>query len=180
MNWLDVVVLTTVGIRTWFGYRRGLIHQVFGLLGLIAGFVVAASYYPLLQRELFPYLRLPPPVLALVSFLLLLLGVMLVAHILGRVCTNLLQLPGLGILNACTGALLGALVSLLVMALLLSISQLFNIAPVETALSTSLVAPYLEKYTPLFFDFLDDYLPLEGMGGSPSPKEPLPMERREL
>lgn len=180
MNWLDVVVFTTVGIRTWFGYRRGFIHQVFGLLGLMAGLVVATCYYFPLQRILSDYIRLPFPILSIVAFLSLLMGVVLAARILGHICTNLFQVPGLGAINAFSGALLGALVSLLIMAILLSVLQLFSIAPVETALSTSLLAPYLEKYTPLFFDFLDDYLPRGERGRFLPPGESIPMDRREL
>ncbi len=180
MNWLDVVVFSTLGIRTWFGYRRGFIHQVFGLVGLIAGLFVAAGYYSSLQRVLFAYIKLPFPILAVVAFLLLLMGVMLVARILSHICTNFFRVPGLGFLNACSGALLGALVSLLVMALILSVLQLFSIAAVETALSTSLVAPYLEKYTPLFFDFLDEHLPSEEIRRLSPPGESVPIDRREL
>ncbi|NLJ33017.1 MAG: CvpA family protein [Firmicutes bacterium] len=180
MNWLDMVVFTTVGIRTWFGYRRGLIHQVFHLLGLVVGLPLAVGYYSPLQRVLVRYLKLPPPVLAVLSSLLLLLGVMLLARILGRICTNLFRLPGLGLLNALSGALLGALVSLMVIAILLAVLQLFSITPVETALSTSLIAPHLKKYTPLLFDFVNDYLPLGKMEGFFPPGEPLPMEKKEL
>ncbi|HHW91116.1 MAG TPA: CvpA family protein [Firmicutes bacterium] len=180
MNWLDVVVLFTVGIRTWSGYRRGFILQVFELAGLIAGLTLAVCYYQPLQMNLLRYITLPLPLLAVVSFLLILLGVMLAARLLGYICTHIVKIPGLDTVNAISGALVGALVALVAITFFLSVLQLFSLPPVEAALSESIIAPYLDQYMPVILELVENYLPGGDVPGLPQPGEPVPLERREL
>ncbi len=180
MNWLDVLVLITVGIRTWSGYRRGFILQAFELAGLLAGFLFAVRYYYPFQLQLSRYVTLPAPVLGVVSFLIILLGVILAARLLGSLCTEVVKWPGLGTVNALSGALMGALVALVAMAFFLGILQLVPLPPVEQALSSSVFAPYLEEYLPAFLDLVEGYLPGEDVPGWPRPGGPVPLERREL
>ncbi|HHW56016.1 MAG: CvpA family protein [bacterium] len=180
MNWLDVLVLVTVGIRGWSGYRRGFISQAFELAGLIAGLFFAVRYYYPLQIQLSRYAALPVPVLAVASFFLILLGVMLAARLLGSICTQMVNVPGLGTINALSGALAGALVALVTIAFFLSVLQLFSFPPVEAALSASVLAPYLDQYLPALLDLVEGCLPDDAGPAWPRPGGPVPLERREL
>ena len=159
MNWLDWVILITVGLRGWSGYRRGFFRQVFELVGLVAGLAVALKYYYDLQWWLAVYVQLPGPLLAILAFLLIFLAVQLAARLLGSLCNFLFAPPGLAWLNSYSGALIGALAGVVTIAFLLALLQVFALPPVEVALGTSRVVPYFEQVVSPIMAVVEDYLP---------------------
>jgi len=44
LNWLDILIIFIVGISIFFGVKRGVIKEVFTLLALILGIVIAGRY----------------------------------------------------------------------------------------------------------------------------------------
>lgn len=46
LNWLDIAIIVIMGISILFGVKRGFIKEVFTLLALILGIVVASRSYP--------------------------------------------------------------------------------------------------------------------------------------
>lgn len=179
MNWLDVIVLVVVGWRAFSGYRRGLVRQVFELVGLVAGLFLAVRYYYYLQLQLRVYVSLPAPVLAIFSFLSVLFAVMLVARLLGYICTSLLSFPGLGWVNALSGAVVGILIAVVTISFLLGILTIFKIPPVETALAGSIFAPYLEEMVPFVLAMVEEYIPWQPAVFFER-GEPVPLDRMKL
>lgn len=179
MNWLDVLVLFTLGLRTWVGYRRGLVGQIFSLAGLIVGLILAAQNYHILQSKIALYFPFPAPVLAVMAFFLILFIVMLVARLISSILTSLLHLPGLGWINSLSGALVGALVAAIVIAFSFSLLHIFSLPPVEAAFSSSIIVPYLEQVTPYFLDVMKEYIPERDQIAPKQTQEPL-LERQQL
>ncbi|MBM3297540.1 MAG: CvpA family protein [Candidatus Aminicenantes bacterium] len=52
-NWLDVLFVAVTAAALVFGLIRGLIREVVGILSVLAGFLLAAHYYPNLSVILF-------------------------------------------------------------------------------------------------------------------------------
>lgn len=103
IDWLIIIVLL-VSVLT--AAKNGLLLEVFSLAGLILGFVLASWNYQRLLPWLTHLIHLLPAAEA-VSFLLIALGVMLLAGILGRVIRWSVHSIGLGWVDRFLGALFG-------------------------------------------------------------------------
>ena len=108
MNFLDYTVLIIVGIFAILGYRKGIIVSLTTLAALVLGIYAAVNFSNYLDATLMENLRPSRKWLPFISFgitfLLVLVGVLLV----GKVMEKLVDVVGLGFVNRMLGALLGA------------------------------------------------------------------------
>ena len=44
MNWLDIVIIVTMGIAALMGYRTGVIKGFLSIIGIIVGVVLAGQF----------------------------------------------------------------------------------------------------------------------------------------
>lgn len=109
MNFLDYAVLIIVGIFAILGYRKGIIVSLTTLAALVLGIYAAVNFSNYLDATLMENLRPSRKWLPFISFgitfLLVLVGVLLV----GKVMEKLVDLVGLGFVNRLLGALFGAI-----------------------------------------------------------------------
>ncbi len=141
MNPLDIVFLGILGVSLLYSTWKGFVRDVFSLVGILGGFLLAARYYPFVATWLRPWLK-TEWVAALVAcgvlFLAAYVGVSLVGRMLGRS----LRLLKLGWLDRTVGFGFGLLKGL-VLCLGLFVA-LVNILPSKTAvLQESRLAPVL-------------------------------------
>ncbi|MCG6534538.1 MAG: CvpA family protein [Syntrophales bacterium LBB04] len=120
----DIIVLAFIGILTIVGFWKGMVKQLFGLAGVVAGYVLALRYYQPCSKFL---TSIHPGTARVISFIAIVLACMLVAHLIGWGVGRLLAISQLGFLNRIGGGLLGFLkgciiVSLAVMAMTLFLS----------------------------------------------------------
>ena len=78
MNWLDIVIILLVTIPTFFGYRKGFLRKLFGLLGLLVGFFLAVRFYTPVFELLSKVIKWDPVMMKVVSFLLIMTAVYLI------------------------------------------------------------------------------------------------------
>ena len=152
MHWLDVVIVVIVGICAFIGLRKGLIKAVLSLAGLIVGIVLAGHYYqPFSERLTF----IPNETLAkIAAFLIIVIGVLILATLLARLLTWAASAIMLGWLNRLGGAISGAVLGLLLCSAILAIwAKLFGI---EGAISDSTLARLLLDYFPMVLALLPD------------------------
>lgn len=45
MNWLDIVIAGIIAIPTVFGFRKGFLRKLLGIIGIILGFILAVKFY---------------------------------------------------------------------------------------------------------------------------------------
>lgn len=45
MNWLDIVIAVIIALSAVFGFRKGFLRKVLGIVGIILGFVLAVRFY---------------------------------------------------------------------------------------------------------------------------------------
>jgi membrane protein required for colicin V production len=102
----DVVVLAVIGILALSGLWKGLVRQVVGLLGLVLGFTVAMKFYALFATRFLPGFR--PATGNLIGFLIILVGCMIAASLVGWIIGKVLSAAGLGAMNRIAGGLVGA------------------------------------------------------------------------
>ena len=139
MNPLDWLLIAILMISAVQAFLRGLVLELFSLAGIICGIVLAAWNYPRLAEKLSSVIS-TTAVASVVAFLVIAVGVMITAAILGRVIHASAQAIGLGFFNRLGGAGFGLIRgSLLGVALLMAITAFL---PSSSWLKNSHLAPY--------------------------------------
>jgi membrane protein required for colicin V production len=124
MSTFDIIALTVIGMLTIIGLWKGMVRQIFGLLGIIGGYMFAVKFYQQCSNFL---TDIHPNTAKAVSFIAIFLVCILVAHLIGWGVGRLFAVAKLGFLNRAGGGLLGFLkgwviVSIAVMVLTVFIS----------------------------------------------------------
>ncbi len=137
LDWIIVVFAVFCLIR---GVMRGAVSQVFGIAGLLAGFVLASNYYEAVALKLsqaFPQL----PAAQAVSFGILFFLSWLCIAIVGFWVSRLVQLSGLAFWDRAWGGILGAGKAFLFTVVLVSFLTMM-LSTRSSLLKDSLFAPY--------------------------------------
>ncbi len=154
----DIIVLVVIGILTIIGLWKGVVKQLFGLLGVLAGYFLAMRFYQPGSKFL---TSIYPGTAKLISFIAIFLVCILVAHLIGWGAGRLLHITKLGFLNRIGGGLLGFLKGCLVVSVMVMLitaylpgdTRLFKksstikyILPVTTALKKFTHVDFKAKY----------------------------------
>lgn len=126
INWLDLIIIGLVVIFGLKGFSSGLIREIFGIIGVVGGFVVAIRYkdnvgawvsanvYDLGKLGLMSTSGTE----TVVGFLLALFGIWFTALILGELLAKLLGLSGLSFIDRLGGFVFGGAKIFLIFAIL--------------------------------------------------------------
>lgn len=135
-DWLLVAILVW---STGLAFFRGILREVFALTGLIAGMVLAAWNYPLLAAKLSRWITTPWTA-NIAAFLLIVVGISVLASLAGRLAKRTAATIGLGFFDRMAGAVFGLVRGcLLGVALLMAITAFL---PPSGAIEKSQLAPY--------------------------------------
>jgi len=102
----DIIVLAVIGILTIIGLWKGMVRQIFGLLGVIAGYMLAMRFYQPCSKFL---TDIHPGAAKAISFIAIFLACILVAHLIAWGIGRFFAVAKLGFLNRIGGGLLGFL-----------------------------------------------------------------------
>ena len=115
MSTFDIIVLAVIVILTIIGLWKGMVRQIFGLLGVIAGYVLALRFYQPCSKFL---TSIHPGTARVISFIAIFLACILAAHIIGWLVGRFFNISGLGFLNRIGGGFLGFLKGCLIVSLI--------------------------------------------------------------
>lgn len=155
MNTLDWVILGFLGYGFFRGIFRGLIKEVFGILGLLAGIVIGYFFSEdlsrvLLDLELFDSSWAKP-----VAFFALFLTVLVLFRLMAYLLSETLSWASLGAVNAFLGGLFGMAKwgMILTVVLVLSYSWIKKAGGEPPGIfQESQIFPALENYGELLID----------------------------
>ena len=123
MNAVDIIFLIPLLWLSYKGFRKGLVIEVFSLLGLILGIYCSIHFsditYGLLQR----YVGNGESYLPLISYAVTFIGVVIGVHFLGKVLEKLVDFSALTVANKLLGCVFGTLKGLV---LICAILMVFN------------------------------------------------------
>ncbi|WP_263366176.1 CvpA family protein [Edaphobacter bradus] len=103
MNGFDWILLAVLAYSTVAAFMRGLVREIFGLVGLVAGILLASWNYPWLAQRL-GRLITTASIANVVAFLLIAIGIMVLAAILGKLLHRTADAIGLGFFDRLAGA----------------------------------------------------------------------------
>jgi membrane protein required for colicin V production len=135
-DWLLIALLCW---STVAAFVRGLIRVLFSLGGLVAGILLASWNYRTLAPRLLHWAH-PLATAQAVAFLLILVGVIVVASLLGRILRKTVSAVGLGFLDRLGGAAFGFVRGCLAgVALMMAIAAFY---PASKTIANSTLTPY--------------------------------------
>jgi membrane protein required for colicin V production len=139
MNLLDIVIAIILGYSLIRGVFRGLIKEVSSIIGVLAGYYGAYSYYPHLAALLHRWIT-DTIYLNIISFLILFIVILLFISILGVILKYLLSIAYLGWVDRVCGAAFGLIKGLLISAVIVVALTAF-LPKNAKIMSESLLAP---------------------------------------
>lgn len=138
-NAVDWFLLAILAWSVVTAFLRGLIRELFALAGLFLGILLAGFYYLPLSSRLGSIIS-SPALRQIAAFLLIALGVMILAGLLGRLVHRTASLVGLGFFDRLAGALFGFARGCLVCVAVITAFSAFLGS--QTELKHSRLAPY--------------------------------------
>ena len=140
MGWLDTVIIVVIAIAIFLGLSIGIIKAVLSLAGLIVGVILAGSYYVPFSEQL---TFIPQSNVAkVVAFVIILIGVMVIASVLAWFLKRVASIMMLGWVNRAGGAVFGLALGAIFCSALLAIWAKFlgsDGAIAESGLATILL-----------------------------------------
>ncbi|MCG8563936.1 MAG: CvpA family protein [Desulfobacterales bacterium] len=143
MNGFDLFVIIVVAFCLIRGFSRGLIKEVSGIIGVIAAFYGANTYYPLLLPQVGQWIE-TPATQKLVSFFLLFCGILLVVGLAASLIRKLLQLVFMGWVDRGFGLLFGLAKGVLIVTVIFILITTFLPRGAQY-LANSRTTPYLTQ-----------------------------------
>ena len=152
MNILDWILICTAAFWVLRGFMRGAVSQVFGLAGILAGFLVASYRYYAVSFFLVKQFPSVSTVSRPLSFVLLFVLTWFCIAVAGFWVAKILRGVGLGFIDRLWGAMIGFGKALLFAIVAISILTLFSFGGDSTLIAKSRLAPSIMGASRLLFE----------------------------
>lgn len=153
MTAIDIVILIVLGAGAIVGFTKGFLKQLAGLLGLVAGLLIAKALYATVAERFFLPLTDSLTVAQGIAFVVIWLAVPLVFLLLATLLTKAMEAVALGWVNRLLGAGLGLLKSALLVSLLICVVEYIdsdNTLLKRTKKQESVLYYPMEKFAGIF------------------------------
>ncbi|HWT35542.1 MAG TPA: CvpA family protein [Paraburkholderia sp.] len=140
----DYAVMAVIGLSALRGGWRGFLSEVFGLIGWVVAFLVAARFVALLVP--FVPANWPGGALTqwLIAFAAIVIGVILVASVANALLSRLVQVSGLGGVDRSLGLMFGLVRGVILVLILVALAGLTEL-PKQEFWRNALLRPYAEQ-----------------------------------
>jgi len=145
MNALDVAFLGILGVSLLYSTWKGFVRDVFSLVGMLGGFVIAARFYPVAAAWVKPWVSTPWAA-SLLGCAAIFVVSFLAISMLGRMVWRSLRILRLGWVDRVAGFGFGLLKGVLLCAGLLVVLDAF-LPPKTPLLAESSLAPSVREIT---------------------------------
>ncbi|TKC92158.1 CvpA family protein [Trinickia terrae] len=140
----DYAVMAVIGLSALRGAWRGLLSEVFGLIGWIAAFFIACRCVGLVV----PYIPANwpggPLTQWVIAFALIAVGVVLVASVANALLARIVEVSGLGGVDRSLGLMFGLARGVILVVLLVAVAGLTEL-PQQEFWRKALLRPYAEQ-----------------------------------
>ncbi len=153
MTTIDIVILIVLGAGAIVGFTKGFLKQLAGLLGLVAGLLIAKALYATVAERFFLPLTDSLTVAQGIAFVVIWLAVPLAFLLLATLLTKAMEAVALGWINRLLGAGLGLLKSALLVSLLICVVEYIdsdNTLLKRTKKQESVLYYPMEKFAGIF------------------------------
>lgn len=126
MEIVDIIIAVLLVIGLIEGIKDGLVKQVAGLVGLVAGLLIGKALYLKVADQLTPFLGTSEKTTQIIAFALIMVIVPLAFSLIAWLISKLLHSVGLGWVNRLLGAAVGAVKYALIAGLIITGIESFD------------------------------------------------------
>lgn len=161
MNYLDLIILTVVGIFVARGLNKGLIKSVGGVIGFVASLIIATAMVGTLANIMTDFLGINIGVSYLISYILLFVGLIFVFKFVVHIFEKMFEITLLTMwVNKAGGGFLGFLMgSLLVSSVLVFLAFFPFTDRLLPEKENSFLYPYAHQFFPVTYDVFSRITP---------------------
>jgi len=155
---IDIVILVFLGVCIFVGAKNGIIRQVGGIIGLFLGIYLSYKFSSSLSGWLSEWVKTSETVMKVISFVLIMIGTLILMSLLGRLLESLFAAVAIGWLNRLLGIVLSLGIGIFLVGVILSLLRYvdqnwFGILG-ETKLSDSKLAEPILSIADKVFPYL--------------------------
>jgi len=121
MNFVDLIIITIIGLGIIRGYSKGLIIELSNFFGIFISFFIAGNLDNLLSNEISAFISINSDLLNTVSFIIIFVLSYLLIIFIAKGFTKLAKVVYLGLLNSLLGGVFGGLKLLLILLIITKI-----------------------------------------------------------
>lgn len=153
MIWIDFILMAFLLFALIAGAKRGFFSGINGLIGLVAGIIVAITYTDLVTHRVLSHMRVSPVAVTVLSFLFFLVVVYFFFKILGYLFYKFAELKPLGNIGKVAGAIFGVFQGWIVLGFLLILLMFLPLPQgFVKALDSSVLAPMMRGTIPFIYE----------------------------
>lgn len=123
MNVIDIIILIILGWGAYRGFTQGFVLQIVTFIALIIGIWAAVKFSDAMAGFLTRTMDITGKYLPVLSFILIFILVIVIAHLIGMLLTRFLELTSLGWLNRLGGILFGILKMAFIVSVVLTLQN---------------------------------------------------------
>ena len=158
MSAFDILVVVILAVGLIRGYKRGFLSQLAGLVGLVAGLLIARALYISAGEYLAVKVGTSVMLGQVLAFFLIWIAVPMILSLIANLLTKALQVVCLDFINRLLGAVLGGMKYLLLLSLLLQLVAFVDpkgeVVPRET-MENSELYDMVESFSGIFIPVID-------------------------
>ena len=153
MNWLDIVLVASIGFVTWRAFANGFIRELVSLSVAFLAIPIAGVFY----GDMFPKVK---PIVdnddlaRLISFLAILIGVIVAGQVAAHLLKKTVAMLNLGALDHLAGGVFGFAKAVLIAQVVLIALVVFPKPDIQSSIDDSTVATALLDAAPAVLAFL--------------------------
>ncbi len=159
MDWLGIVIIASILVSLINGYRRGIVQQVFDIIGIFAALYLAYVNYEYLYRSIELFAEINPLWGRVLSFALIFFGVMMIVAVIVRVWRKIANFTSLSVVDGLIGSGFAGLKCTLFISIILLIMISLPIQAVNDIVYNSEVASSLVEFIPAIYSSIERFLP---------------------
>lgn len=158
-QWIDLVILVFLAFGLLKGFKKGLIRELFSLMGAILSIVIAYHSYQSFALLLLQNYQLTTWQAQTIAFVVLIVGISLLGVFFGYVWSKAISFTPFSVVDHMGGAAFGVAKVGVVLLVLLIFLGAANITFINTVLDESVVVQQIGVLLPFVYDYLDIYWP---------------------
>ncbi len=157
----DIIAVAVIGLFAFLGFRKGLVSEVFKILGVVTGIILAIQNIEKGAAVIHGMAKLDPRIEKVLAFIAILLVTIIVFIFLAKVAKTIFKMALMGWLDRSGGLAFGGLKGALIISAVL---PLFAFLPdkidfVKETKRDSIIYKYLNGFAPKVYDTIGQMIP---------------------